>query len=343
MSLATPLHENVDQLGGFGGVEALCLAGNELDGQDAATLVGLDFAHLKELNLANNALGDSGAREIARLENLSKIDLSHNSIGSESKDILRKIAQRSNLDLKSNEISQDDFHDIFDPDETYICAEQHEKLVAAELQHILGSDEAVALQRKRLVGLALSGGGVRSASFSLGVLQALANKDRLGAIHYLSTVSGGGYIGSSLSWFVGKAAKDAADGDMPTFDTSQENFPLGSKKHSALAMVGFDNDREHSGDRVENGTGRKIPQVDILDHLRQRGSYLTPKGGLDILKLLATVSRVMIPSFLIYFCALLLPLSLVAYLLAVPPIASSNPFAASVRGGHSHRHQSRRL
>jgi hypothetical protein len=44
--------------------------------------------------------------------------------------------------------------------------------------------------------LCLSGGGIRSASFALGVLQALARHGLLKQFHYLSTVSGGGYIGS---------------------------------------------------------------------------------------------------------------------------------------------------
>ena len=47
--------------------------------------------------------------------------------------------------------------------------------------------------------LCLSGGGIRSASFALGVLQALASYGLLRHFHYLSTVSGGGYIGSWLS------------------------------------------------------------------------------------------------------------------------------------------------
>src|SRR5436190_19230380 len=46
------------------------------------------------------------------------------------------------------------------------------------------------------VGLALSGGGIRSATFSLGVLQAMARLDQLRFVDYLSAVSGGGYIGS---------------------------------------------------------------------------------------------------------------------------------------------------
>jgi Patatin-like phospholipase len=49
------------------------------------------------------------------------------------------------------------------------------------------------------VGLSLSGGGIRSAAFCLGVLQALDNAHVLKRIDYLSTVSGGGYVGSSLS------------------------------------------------------------------------------------------------------------------------------------------------
>ena len=43
--------------------------------------------------------------------------------------------------------------------------------------------------------LCLSGGGIRSAVFSLGVLQGLARCRLLGKFDYLSTVSGGGYMG----------------------------------------------------------------------------------------------------------------------------------------------------
>lgn len=47
--------------------------------------------------------------------------------------------------------------------------------------------------------LCLSGGGIRSACFALGVIQALARHGLLFSFDYLSTVSGGGYIGSWLS------------------------------------------------------------------------------------------------------------------------------------------------
>ena len=48
------------------------------------------------------------------------------------------------------------------------------------------------------VGLALSGGGIRSATFALGVLQTLAERNRLREVDLLSTVSGGGFTGSFL-------------------------------------------------------------------------------------------------------------------------------------------------
>ena len=50
-----------------------------------------------------------------------------------------------------------------------------------------------------LVGLSFSGGGIRSATFNLGIIQALAQVELLSRFHYLSTVSGGGYVGSWLS------------------------------------------------------------------------------------------------------------------------------------------------
>jgi choline dehydrogenase-like flavoprotein len=48
------------------------------------------------------------------------------------------------------------------------------------------------------VGLALTGGGIRSATFALGVLQSLSERGRLRDIDFLSSVSGGGFTGSFL-------------------------------------------------------------------------------------------------------------------------------------------------
>ena len=60
------------------------------------------------------------------------------------------------------------------------------------------------LKEKR-AALCISGGGIRSATFGLGVLQGLARCGLLDRFHYLSTVSGGGYIGSWLSAWIHRA------------------------------------------------------------------------------------------------------------------------------------------
>lgn len=53
-----------------------------------------------------------------------------------------------------------------------------------------------------LTALCLSGGGIRSAVFSLGVVQGLARRGLLENFDYLSTVSGGGYLGGLLSAWI---------------------------------------------------------------------------------------------------------------------------------------------
>ena len=67
----------------------------------------------------------------------------------------------------------------------------------------------IAAERDQLVGLALSGGGIRSATFGLGVLEALKRGRPAARIHYLSTVSGGGYIGA---WFSANCRRARAAG-----------------------------------------------------------------------------------------------------------------------------------
>jgi hypothetical protein len=75
----------------------------------------------------------------------------------------------------------------------------------------IGDDETAELEFEKstlseidscgttLGALCLSGGGIRSATFALGVMQGLARYGLLDKFHYLSSVSGGGYIASWLS------------------------------------------------------------------------------------------------------------------------------------------------
>jgi type VI protein secretion system component Hcp len=79
-------------------------------------------------------------------------------------------------------------------DERDFLKSRHEKMGIPA-----GSLSDCPTTRNQLVGLCLSGGGIRSATFSLGFIQALFRSCLLKRVDYLSTVSGGGYIGSCLT------------------------------------------------------------------------------------------------------------------------------------------------
>lgn len=65
-----------------------------------------------------------------------------------------------------------------------------------------GDDPLLQADKLQLCALAFSGGGIRSATFNLGLLQGLAGAGWLRHFDYLSTVSGGGYVGSWLAAWI---------------------------------------------------------------------------------------------------------------------------------------------
>ena len=78
---------------------------------------------------------------------------------------------------------------------------EFDPVLAAEHERIAAQREKRGVPEQPTVGLALSGGGTRSSSFALGVLQGLERGELLRRVDYLSSVSGGGYTGSALTWF----------------------------------------------------------------------------------------------------------------------------------------------
>lgn len=149
------------------------------------------------------------------------------------------------------------------------------EVIEAELEQLKQrkrNADAKPLDADNLSGLALSGGGIRSASFCLGVLQALAGKNRLQNFDYLSTVSGGGYLGGSLSWIWLRKWQESS-GD-PAFGTGADNFPFGSGKRFSNADTEMDRQ-----------------QASLMRHLRQYGKYLTPDRNLNLFSFISVVLR----------------------------------------------------
>src|SRR5882672_6059831 len=79
------------------------------------------------------------------------------------------------------------------------------------------------------IGLAFSGGGIRSATFNLGIIQALADCSLLSKFHYLSTVSGGGYIGSWLSALIHRSG----EGHVERIESALAATPENSRERAA--------------------------------------------------------------------------------------------------------------
>jgi hypothetical protein len=125
------------------------------------------------------------------------------------------------------------------------------------------------------IGLALSGGGLRSAAVCLGALQALNHNNALRNVDYLSTVAGGGYIGCSLTCTMTKSGGEFVFGNQPS-----------------------------------NATGRQLAQeisdTDAVGHIRNYSNYLIPAGLWDVLTGLAIVVRGLVANLSFVLPALLL-------------------------------------
>ncbi|NUU41565.1 patatin-like phospholipase family protein [Tardiphaga robiniae] len=156
-----------------------------------------------------------------------------------------------------------------------------------------------------LSALCLSGGGIRSAAFALGVVQGLARRKILDRFDYLSTVSGGGYLGSFLTAWVQRKGFEPVCGDLVG------NFKPG--------------------------------ETSPLQYLRRYTSYLTPDRGLvtaDSLTVLALYVRNLFLNWLIIvplvLCAIVAPKMYVAVVGALPKtefiISSSLMLAITVMG-----------
>lgn len=124
--------------------------------------------------------------------------------------------------------------------------------------------------------LCLSGGGVRSATFNLGILQGLARYGLLEKFDYLSTVSGGGFIGGWLSAWIHRE-KNLRPGQLPV-----------NKVAASLADPPDD---------------PLAPEPDPVYNLRIYANYLTPRKGLmsvDTWTLMAVYVRNLLLNWMVF-------------------------------------------
>ncbi len=88
------------------------------------------------------------------------------------------------------------------------------------------------------IGLAFSGGGIRSAAFNMGIAQSTKSFGLWDCFDYLSTVSGGGYIGCSIQILLSDLNQPMESG---SGNSSQSEGPKNATKSIAETRVGQGN------------------------------------------------------------------------------------------------------
>lgn len=116
-----------------------------------------------------------------------------------------------------------------------------------------------------LSALCLSGGGIRSASFCLGAIQTLVEKKIFGEFDYLSTVSGGGYIGTALVRWLVALRKDEKNKQLRNADDQSPLTEL-EKQLETLAKQDYAQMRANGGRLDDEGP---------LAWLRMHTNYLS--------------------------------------------------------------------
>lgn len=180
--------------------------------------------------------------------------------------------------------------------------------------------------RKWRVGVALSGGGIRSATFSLGIFQGLARRKLIKKVDYLSTVSGGGYFGSFLGALFCRikpgdtqTSAAAVESALQGADVEVSDFPVGSTAETSPATVtsapkGADvevtdsqggattqvrpaavasapKEADGNGTGSQAGHNARADRVRPVAFLRENGRYLAPNGAGDLLRGAAVAVR----------------------------------------------------
>ncbi len=164
-----------------------------------------------------------------------------------------------------------------------------------------------------LTGLAFSGGGIRSASFALGAVEALANRGLLNQFHYLSTVSGGSYLGAAITWL---RRYDYGDAGLRQLGLRRDTGARGTASVAAANKVAAEKSVEGAMHQIAapavpaaEAAGPCPPLRDgsWLAYLRQHGNYLLP-SSISPLALAGIALRGAVVSVAVYFATLLVAL-----------------------------------
>jgi hypothetical protein len=194
---------------------------------------------------------------------------------------------------------------------------------------------------KPLTGLALSGGGIRSATFCLGVLEELEQRGARGLFDYLSTVSGGGYIGSWWSAYLSRRQRVAGHDLMSAVRDAVSGIVEESPMLKAWAPTLVDKARQAREEQDIDApafasvfprsrlAGGSADEDFALRHLRLHSNYLTPRKGLswDTWRAVTVITRNLVLTWavLLPFTVAVVLVSQIYFLLGSATLFTSEP------------------
>jgi len=154
------------------------------------------------------------------------------------------------------------------------------------------------------VGLAFSGGGIRSATFNLGLVQGLAKYGFLPWFDYLTSVSGGGLTAACMTTLLSSDKKDdSGKRKYYHFNTQWDYFPFNPEvkvfDSEGVAHVG--EPTGEIGPRLKKGTNAQ------LAYLRDRGNWIIPRMGWATRDMLRGIGTLLVrPSYTVFIFFLVL-------------------------------------
>ena len=146
------------------------------------------------------------------------------------------------------------FAEVFEGEGAEIAAQCGARGVDADLR----LDDVPGSPIQDRLGIAFSGGGIRSASVGLGIAQRLARAGILRQAHYLSGISGGGYL---VGWLTAWTKRKGRFADVE-------------------GCLGYNTDNGNPPQSATPPDYRRFLEPDPLHYLRRYVSYLTPRLGL---------------------------------------------------------------
>ncbi len=195
------------------------------------------------------------------------------------------------------EFYTDNLQDVLDSEKSYINTRRDKN----NLKKLSDSNE--------LWGICFSGGGIRSATLCLGIMQKLMKKNIFRFFDYLSTVSGGGYIGCCLTSLL----SNPKECYLKTYETKEKPGEEPGLEPNTSPFTGL-----NKFDDYKNEAATRLGVRHQIHHLRTHGEYLVPRKDIltrDVQRAVGSLFAGILHHLILFSLALIMLTALVHFVL----------------------------